>query len=153
MVLSTLDESNDTFYRVRGHVLCAEGVVQVDEAYCAGRGVWAQLVCTFRYGRQEDEVMGLNFYKELFLASQRIYPPPEKPDYDLSRTQVGTNRHWLVEGQRGCLYIFYYDDKIYNRVADKTTTELPFHLIGLTFSPLKYCSRGCVCIGTHLPKN
>ncbi|CAG9133450.1 unnamed protein product [Plutella xylostella] len=64
-----------------------EGVVLVDEEYAAGRRVYAQVVCTFRYGRAEDEVMGLNFYKELFLASQQVYPPPEKRDYELSKTQ------------------------------------------------------------------
>lgn len=35
--------------------------------------------------------MGLNFYKELFLASEQIYPPPEKRSYELSRTQVSSH--------------------------------------------------------------
>ncbi|KAH9629646.1 hypothetical protein HF086_001618 [Spodoptera exigua] len=64
-----------------------DGVVLLDEDYVRGRKVFGQLVCTFRYGREEDEVMGLNFYKELFLASEQIYPPPEKRNYELSRTQ------------------------------------------------------------------
>lgn len=59
----------------------------LDKDYVRGRKVFGQLVCTFRYGREEDEVMGLNFYKELFLASEQIYPPPEKRNYELSRTQ------------------------------------------------------------------
>ena len=54
------------------------------------RRVFAQVVCTFRYGREEDEVMGLSFYKELYLASEQIYPPLEKRPYDLTRTQVST---------------------------------------------------------------
>lgn len=65
-----------------------DGVVLLDEEYVRGRKVFGQVVCTFRYGREEDEVMGLNFYKELFLASEQIYPPPEKRNYELSRTQV-----------------------------------------------------------------
>ena len=65
-----------------------DGVVLLDEEYVRGRKVFGQLVCTFRYGREEDEVMGLNFYKELFLASEQIYPLPEKRNYELSRTQV-----------------------------------------------------------------
>lgn len=67
-----------------------DGVVLLDEEYVRGRKVFGQMVCTFRYGREEDEVMGLNFYKELFLASEQIYPPPEKRNYELSRTQVST---------------------------------------------------------------
>ncbi|KAL4701979.1 hypothetical protein ACJJTC_011705 [Scirpophaga incertulas] len=62
-----------------------DGVVLLDEEYVRGRKVFGQVVCTFRYGREEDEVMGLNFYKELFLASEQIYPAPEKRAYDLSR--------------------------------------------------------------------
>ncbi|KAI5636055.1 hypothetical protein NE865_11256 [Phthorimaea operculella] len=64
-----------------------DGIVLLDEDYVRGRKVFGQVVCTFRYGREEDEVMGLNFYKELFLASEQIYPPPEKRSYDLTRTQ------------------------------------------------------------------
>lgn len=63
-------------------------MVLLDDEYVRGRKVFGQLVCTFRYGREEDEVMGLNFYKELFLASEQIYPPPEKRNYELSRVQV-----------------------------------------------------------------
>lgn len=63
-------------------------MVAVDEEYARGRRVFAQVVCTFRYGREEDEVMGLNFYKELYLASEQVYPPPEKLPYEPSRTQV-----------------------------------------------------------------
>lgn len=42
------------------------------------RKIFGQVVCCFRYGREEDEVMGLNFQKELYLVSQQIYPPTEK---------------------------------------------------------------------------
>ncbi|XP_045601202.1 arrestin homolog [Procambarus clarkii] len=52
-----------------------DGVLVVDTAYLQGRKVYGQLVCSFRYGREEDEVMGLNFQKDLYLASEQIYPP------------------------------------------------------------------------------
>ncbi|XP_045511335.1 arrestin homolog [Colias croceus] len=64
-----------------------DGIVVVDDEYVRGRKVFAQVVCTFRYGREEDEVMGVNFHKELYLASDQIYPAPEKRSYDLTRTQ------------------------------------------------------------------
>lgn len=47
----------------------------IDPSYLQGRKVFGQLVCSFRYGREEDEVMGLNFQKDLYLASEQIYPP------------------------------------------------------------------------------
>lgn len=42
------------------------------------RKVYGQLVCSFRYGREEDETMGLHFQKDLFLTSELIYPPQQK---------------------------------------------------------------------------
>ena len=37
--------------------------------------VFAQLVCSFRYGKEDDETMGLSFKKELTLADEQVYPP------------------------------------------------------------------------------
>ncbi|KAK5647105.1 hypothetical protein RI129_005569 [Pyrocoelia pectoralis] len=54
-----------------------EGVIVIDEDY-KDRKIFAQIVCSFRYGREEDEMMGLNFQKDLCLGSMQIYPPPEK---------------------------------------------------------------------------
>ncbi|XP_042863411.1 arrestin homolog [Penaeus japonicus] len=54
-----------------------DGVLVLDPTYLDGRKVFGQLVCSFRYGREEDEVMGLNFQKDLYLASEQIYPPKD----------------------------------------------------------------------------
>lgn len=65
-----------------------EGIVVLDDEYIRDRRkVFGQVVVSFRYGREEDEVMGLNFQKELFLASEQIYPPPEKSAKDMSKLQ------------------------------------------------------------------
>ena len=57
---------------------CAsDGVLVVDTDYLQGRKVFGQLVCSFRYGREDEEVMGLSFQKDLFLASEQIFPPKE----------------------------------------------------------------------------
>lgn len=52
-------------------------MIVIDEDY-KDRKVFAQVICSFRYGREEDEVMGLNFQKDLCLGSIQVYPPPEK---------------------------------------------------------------------------
>ncbi|RZC41537.1 Arrestin N domain containing protein [Asbolus verrucosus] len=54
-----------------------EGVIVIDNDY-KDRKIFGQIICSFRYGREEDEVMGLNFQKDLYLASELVYPPPEK---------------------------------------------------------------------------
>ncbi|XP_026726604.1 arrestin homolog isoform X1 [Trichoplusia ni] len=97
-----------------------DGVVLLDDEYVRGRKVFGQLVCTFRYGREEDEVMGLNFYKELFLASEQIYPPPEKRNYDLSRVQVpNTARASII-----CSHITFRE-RLIKKLGD---TAVPFRL-------------------------
>ncbi|XP_042239074.1 arrestin homolog isoform X1 [Homarus americanus] len=57
-----------------------DGVLMLDTDYLQGRKVFGQLVCSFRYGREDDEVMGLNFQKDLFLSSCQIYPPKENAE-------------------------------------------------------------------------
>ncbi|KAB7502297.1 Arrestin-like protein [Armadillidium nasatum] len=61
---------NDKITLYMGH-----GIFVVDTDYLQGRKVFGQLVCSFRYGREDDEVMGLKFQKDLYLASEQIYPP------------------------------------------------------------------------------
>ncbi|KAK3866634.1 hypothetical protein Pcinc_027836 [Petrolisthes cinctipes] len=51
-----------------------DGVVVCDNDYLRGRKVFASVTVTYRFGREEDEVMGLNFSKELLLTTQQIYP-------------------------------------------------------------------------------
>lgn len=56
-----------------------DGIIVLDNEYLQEhRKVFGQVVCSFRYGREEDEVMGLNFQKELYLASEQLHPQPEK---------------------------------------------------------------------------
>lgn len=43
--------------------------------------VFVQLVLTYRYGREEDEVMGLTFAKEIIVSSQQIVPSTEDAPY------------------------------------------------------------------------
>ncbi|XP_066977257.1 arrestin homolog [Macrobrachium rosenbergii] len=51
-----------------------DGVLIVDNDYLRGRRVFATVNVIYRFGREEDEVMGLNFSKELTLLSEQIYP-------------------------------------------------------------------------------
>ncbi|KAI5743312.1 hypothetical protein M8J77_016755 [Diaphorina citri] len=64
-----------------------DGVVVFEEDYIQDRKVFGQVVCSFRYGREEDEILGLNFQKELYLASEQIYPRSEKQQTSLTKMQ------------------------------------------------------------------
>lgn len=37
--------------------------------------VFVTLSCTFRYGRDDMDVMGIAFRRELYLATRQVYPP------------------------------------------------------------------------------
>lgn len=51
-----------------------DGVIVVDPDYLKNRKVFGQLVTTYRYGREEDEVMGVKFSKEMILCQEQIVP-------------------------------------------------------------------------------
>ena len=51
-----------------------DGVVIVDAAYLKDRKVFGQVVATFRYGKEEDEIMGLRFSRQFYVLSEQVYP-------------------------------------------------------------------------------
>ena len=57
-------------------LLCPDGVVLVDPDYLKDRKVFSHVLAAFRYGREDLDVLGLAFRKDLFLATQQVYPPP-----------------------------------------------------------------------------
>lgn len=60
----------------------------VDPEYLKDRKVYAHVLAAFRYGREDLDVLGLTFRKDLFLASQQVYPPlKDQQQKPLSRLQ------------------------------------------------------------------
>lgn len=60
-----------------------DGVVLIDPDYVKDRKVFAHVLAAFRYGREDLDVLGLTFRKDLFIAQQQVYPPltiePQRP--------------------------------------------------------------------------
>ncbi|XP_063871476.1 arrestin homolog [Scylla paramamosain] len=54
------------------HTSPVDGVVVVDNEYLKGRKVFARVTVTYRYGREEDEVIGQHFSKELELVKSEV---------------------------------------------------------------------------------
>ncbi|XP_057365380.1 arrestin homolog [Daphnia carinata] len=69
------------------HVDPIEGVVVADNDYLKGRKVFCQVIVTIRYGREQDEVMGLKFVKELVLINEQVVPPRRSQDKKLCPLQ------------------------------------------------------------------
>jgi beta-arrestin len=56
-----------------------DGVILIDPDYIKDRKVYAHVLAAFRYGREDLDVLGLTFRKDLFIAQQQVYPQLEAP--------------------------------------------------------------------------
>jgi arrestin-2 len=56
------------------HVDPIEGVVVVENDYLLNRKIFCQVMVSLRYGRQDDEIMGVSFVKELCILSEQVVP-------------------------------------------------------------------------------
>ncbi|XP_072905013.1 arrestin red cell isoform X2 [Hemitrygon akajei] len=69
------------------HVDPVDGVVLVDPEYLKERRVFVTLTCAFRYGREDLDVLGLSFRKDLFIATFQAFPPLPEEKKPLTRLQ------------------------------------------------------------------
>uniref|UniRef100_A0A8C3HHG8 Arrestin beta 2 n=1 Tax=Chrysemys picta bellii TaxID=8478 RepID=A0A8C3HHG8_CHRPI len=76
-----------------------DGVVLVDPEYLKDRKVFVTLTCAFRYGREDLDVLGLSFRKDLFSATCQAVPPLPEERRPPTRLQerllrkLGANAH------------------------------------------------------------
>ncbi|XP_066246741.1 arrestin homolog [Euwallacea similis] len=63
------------------------GVLLVDPEFVDDRKVYGQITLTFRYGREDEEVMGLKFCNEAVMCLTQLYPPPQQPIYNTTPLQ------------------------------------------------------------------
>ncbi|XP_054852406.1 arrestin-C [Eublepharis macularius] len=65
------------------------GVVLIDPEYLKDRKVYVTLTCAFRYGRDDLDVIGLTYRKDIYVLSTQIYPPvPDQASKSLTSLQV-----------------------------------------------------------------
>ncbi|XP_065159646.1 beta-arrestin-1-like isoform X2 [Atheta coriaria] len=65
-----------------------DGVVLIDPEYVKDRKVFGHVLAAFRYGREDLDVLGLTFRKDLYLAAEQIYPQdPNATKRPLTRLQ------------------------------------------------------------------
>nr|XP_042125234.1 arrestin-C isoform X2 [Peromyscus maniculatus bairdii] len=51
-----------------------DGVILVDPEYLKGRKMFVMLTCAFRYGREDLDVIGLTFRKDLYVQAKQVAP-------------------------------------------------------------------------------
>ncbi|KAI1716198.1 putative beta-arrestin [Ditylenchus destructor] len=65
-----------------------DGMVLIDQDYISSeKKVTVQLLAAFRYGREDLDVLGLTFRKDLISQYFQVYPPPTEPTRALTRLQ------------------------------------------------------------------
>ncbi|CAH0559664.1 unnamed protein product [Brassicogethes aeneus] len=64
----------------QGRIDRLQGVLLVDPEFLENKKVYGQVTLTFRYGREDEEVMGLKFCNEAIMCLAQLYPPPEPSD-------------------------------------------------------------------------
>ncbi|XP_075429699.1 arrestin-C isoform X1 [Ascaphus truei] len=74
-----------------------DGVILIAPEYQKDKKVFVTLTCAFRYGRDDMELIGLSFRKDLYALSCQVYPPlpedkkPLTPLQEKLRTKLGEN--------------------------------------------------------------
>lgn len=58
-----------------------DGVVLIDRDYVKDKKVFGRVVATFSYGRDDLDVLGLTFRKELYIVNEQIFPDPNRPHF------------------------------------------------------------------------
>ncbi|XP_072543829.1 arrestin, beta 2b isoform X2 [Salminus brasiliensis] len=69
------------------HVDPVDGVLLIDPEYLKDRKVFVTLTCAFRYGREDLDVLGLSFRKDLYISTFQAFPPLPEEHKPLSRLQ------------------------------------------------------------------
>ncbi|XP_018410246.1 PREDICTED: arrestin-C [Nanorana parkeri] len=74
-----------------------DGMILIDPEYQKEKKVFVILTCAFRYGRDDMELIGLCFRKDLYVQSCQVYPPlpadkkPLTPLQEKLKAKLGVN--------------------------------------------------------------
>lgn len=88
------------------HVDPIDGIVLIDPDYVKDRKVFGHVLAVFKYGRDDLDVLGLYFRKDLYLAAEQIYPQvtSSQPRRQLTRLQER-----LIRKLGSNAYPFYFE--------------------------------------------
>ena len=89
------------------HVDPIDGVVLVDPEYLKDRKVYGHVLAAFRYGREDLDVLGLTFRKDLYLASSQIFPVTE--DSKTTKRPLTRLQERLIKKLGANAYPFFFE--------------------------------------------
>ncbi|KAF5292965.1 hypothetical protein FQR65_LT11082 [Abscondita terminalis] len=87
------------------HVDPVDGVVLIDPEYVKDRKVFGHILAAFRYGREDLDVLGLTFRKDLYLAFEQIFPQENA----VSKRPLTRLQERLIKKLGPNAYPFYFE--------------------------------------------
>ncbi|KAM4604715.1 S-arrestin a [Polymixia lowei] len=128
-----------------------DGVVIVDPEELNGRKAFITLACTFRYGRDDVDVIGIAFKKELYVCTRQVYPPlMDKEQGTHTETQAKLLRKL---GHNAYPFFFEFPDNLPCSVAlqpasndegKQCTVEFEMKVFSAESQDAKICKRSTV---------
>uniref|UniRef100_A0A8C4HJU2 S-arrestin n=1 Tax=Dicentrarchus labrax TaxID=13489 RepID=A0A8C4HJU2_DICLA len=98
-----------------------DGVVIIDPEALQGRKAFVTLSCIFRYGRDDMDVMGISFRRELYMSTRQVYPPLQDRDKGVhTRMQAKLLRKL---GDNAYPFFFEFPDNLPCSVALQPSTS------------------------------
>ncbi|XP_032363934.1 S-arrestin a isoform X1 [Etheostoma spectabile] len=92
-----------------------DGVIIIDPEALQRRKVFVTLSCTFRYGRDDMDVMGIAFRRELYLSTRQVYPPLQDLEKGIHTSMQAKLLHKL--GNNAYPFFFEFPDNLPCSVA------------------------------------
>ncbi|KAK7871180.1 hypothetical protein R5R35_002419 [Gryllus longicercus] len=90
------------------HVDPIDGVVLIDPEYVKDRKVFGHVLAAFRYGREDLDVLGLTFRKDLYLAAEQIFPLIQ-PEGGAAKRPLTRLQERLIKKLGPNAYPFYFE--------------------------------------------
>ncbi|KAJ8011445.1 hypothetical protein DPEC_G00058290 [Dallia pectoralis] len=82
-----------------------DGIILIDPEIIKRKKAFVQLSCTFRYGRDDMDVMGIAFRREIFMATRQVYPPIQ----DTERSTHNKMQKKLLHKLGNNAYPFFFE--------------------------------------------
>ncbi|XP_034144505.1 S-antigen; retina and pineal gland (arrestin) a isoform X2 [Esox lucius] len=92
-----------------------DGVILVDPEILKRDKAFVQLSCTFRYGRDDMDVMGIAFRREIFMVTRQVYPPIQDKEKSTHSKMQSKLLHKL--GNNAYPFFFEFPDNLPCSVA------------------------------------
>uniref|UniRef100_A0AAY4EC16 S-arrestin n=1 Tax=Denticeps clupeoides TaxID=299321 RepID=A0AAY4EC16_9TELE len=126
------------------HVDPVDGVVLVDPEVLKGKKAYVTLSCTFRYGRDDMDVLGIAFRRDIYVSTRQVYPPLQDRDKGIHTKVQEKLLHKL--GPNAYPFFFEFPDNLPCSVGLQPAPndvgkvgKPPFkHMVGLKIRKVQY---------------